>query len=450
MNGLVADDDGWEQVGKPQNKTKPTVKVGHENRRPPQHAKEFPALKIVNGTSANGRPRFKPAIDWVRESRQAGPVQGQASEHQDGTPPRSSIKNFCGICHLQCQSKATIVVHVKEFGHEHYCNLCTRVFVDRNGLRNHVENSAGHEHVCNLCLSAFLDVNGLRNHLQNANNHRFACAICLVGFKSQQDLVQHHATAAKHILCRTCHRKFPNQKERDEHWKKTNKHKHCLMPGCEYDSSNIRLLNKHLRESHHMCSGCEKLFQSQTKLHAHLGTCLASKERDSGLDAAPMLLSTPMGPPPHGMSVHPPQQPLPQVPCSYSCWLCERAMPNASGLIKHLESGNCKMFPDPAVLMTFLGKWWYSVLYMDIGIHVQIRTERVVVKELIKWGQEGIFFPFVCRGEDCGQVFGTLSALAAHIESQACPWEIWKLGLDKMKRDLELKMALDGSIKLPS
>lgn len=118
-----------------------------------------------------------------------------------------------------------IQAHVKAQSttHANYCNLCKRVFVDRNGLRNHVENAQGHEVFCNLCLSAFLNNWALQNHFENnySAGHQFVCLACLLGFKTNLELEKHLRTDEKHVWCTTCHRKFPNQTERDAHWQTT-------------------------------------------------------------------------------------------------------------------------------------------------------------------------------------------------------------------------------------
>jgi hypothetical protein len=52
-------------------------------------------------------------------------------------------ENWCGACALKLPNKAALLNHIKQSpaDHKHYCNLCKRVFKDRNGLKNHLENS---------------------------------------------------------------------------------------------------------------------------------------------------------------------------------------------------------------------------------------------------------------------------------------------------------------------
>jgi len=145
-----------------------------------------------------------------------------AASSSDKTP--DPYENWCGVCSKKLSTKAALLAHIKQSpDHEHYCNLCKRVFKDRNGLKNHVDNSVGHETFCNLCLSAFRDEWGLKNHFENNYHvgHEFVCLTCLLGFRSSSSLERHLQTAEKHTWCTTCHHRFRNQNERDEHWQKT-------------------------------------------------------------------------------------------------------------------------------------------------------------------------------------------------------------------------------------
>lgn len=200
-------------------------------------------------------------------------------------------ENWCGVCSLKFTGKTALLSHIKQMpDHQHYCNLCKRVFKDRNGLKNHVENSLGHEVFCNLCLSAFKDAWGLKNHFENNYQvgHEFVCLTCLLGFRSRMELERHLQTAAKHTWCGSCHRRFRNQIERDEHWQRTMskyaicaqdlanfpaEHKHCLEAGCDFDGLDVAALSEHHRRDHPQCVGCKRILPSTTKLNLHYETC---------------------------------------------------------------------------------------------------------------------------------------------------------------------------------
>jgi hypothetical protein len=106
-------------------------------------------------------------------------------------------------------------------------------------------------------------------------------------------------------------------------------------------------------------------------------------------------------------------------------------------LINHLESGRCPSLHEPARLVLCLGKWWYSPLYMDLEFHAQIRTGRYDPRELQAWIDQGVLQPFVCRGEGCEKKFGLMSSLVLHCESRACGWDIARLNMPGLEKEVK-------------
>jgi hypothetical protein len=104
-------------------------------------------------------------------------------------------------------------------------------------------------------------------------------------------------------------------------------------------------------------------------------------------------------------------------------------------VIKHLETGKCHQLPDAATLHRVLGKWWYSVLYMDINIHASVRLGRVDMKEMAEWIKGGNLHPFICRAEGCGEKFGRFSSLVFHVENADCQWDVKRLRLDMLEKE---------------
>lgn len=109
-----------------------------------------------------------------------------------------------------------------------------------------------------------------------------------------------------------------------------------------------------------------------------------------------------------------------------------------SSLINHLESSRCPNLPEPSLMMLCLGKWWYSVLYMDISIHAQLRTGRASPKEVHQWMQDGVLQPFICRAEGCQKTFGHLSSLILHCESHACGWDVPRLNMPGLEEEVRM------------
>jgi len=124
------------------------------------------------------------------------------------------------------------------------------------------------------------------------------------------------------------------------------------------------------------------------------------------------------------------------------CWGCHAPMRTYSSLINHLESGKCLYLTQPMCIMRCLGKWWYSPLYMDIDLHVQLRTGRINLDEMQQWVKGGVLQPFICRAEGCGKTFGHLSSLVLHCESLACGWDVARLNMPGL--EAEMKMSCLG------
>lgn len=105
-------------------------------------------------------------------------------------------------------------------------------------------------------------------------------------------------------------------------------------------------------------------------------------------------------------------------------------------VITHLETGECFRLPDAAThLLRVLGKWWYSVLYMEISEHVQIRQGRADMKVMGDFIEAGTLKPFICRAEGCGEKFGRLNLLIDHVERGTCKWTLETLRLDQLEHE---------------
>lgn len=130
----------------------------------------------------------------------------------------------------------------------------------------------------------------------------------------------------------------------------------------------------------------------------------------------------------------------------FACWACDLPMRTQSSLINHLESGKCTVFTDPTVLALTLGKWWYSPLYMDLDVHAQIRTGRIDMNEMMKWVTAGDIHPYICRADTCGKTFAHLSSLVLHVESQACGWDVERLGLGMLQKEIMGGLRRDSAM----
>ncbi|OAL54640.1 hypothetical protein IQ07DRAFT_500119 [Pyrenochaeta sp. DS3sAY3a] len=345
-------------------------------------------------------------------------------------------ENWCGICFVKFGSKASLQAHIKQSPakHQHYCNLCKRVFKDQNGIKNHVENSKGHEVSCNVCFSAFIDKWALKCHFDThpSGGHQFACFTCLLGFRSQGQLEWHLRSAPAHIHCGPCDRWFHTNKQRDDHWKMTKLHRHCLLPGCTFDARDEVELDGHLERDHYQCKICKDIMPSQTRLTAHEKACEnVSRLCTQSVQLNELLTLSKCLPP--------------QTSSGFICWGCSLPANTISALLAHLESGRCSELRESSLIMHCLGKWWYSPLFMCVEMHAQLRTDRLSLQELRQlqeWMEEGAFLPFICRNEGCMKMFSHLSEVAKHWEAGECEWGLSRLNVEGLKEELKNVFAM--------
>ncbi|KAF2645317.1 hypothetical protein P280DRAFT_441671 [Massarina eburnea CBS 473.64] len=443
----VDKDDGesWEEVGRGGAKKTKQLKT--------------PAIR-------NDHPKPLPAIvSWQNKNRE---LSGSSQGTSPSAPlPTNQYGNYCGVCHYQFRSKASLLAHIKQHAktHANFCNLCRRVFVDRNGLKNHLDNSQDHEIFCNLCLSAFKNEWALKDHFMNnyAVGHGYVCLTCLLGFKTQYELRCHLQLSWNHVKCDTCDRVFRNQDERDDHWVTTTRHKHCLQPGCDFDAPTQTELETHLENDHFQCEGCRRIFPSQTKLALHLQACTRKHdvpcpdcgklyggqvklaehmEKCFGCTECTFRTDTEEKLKEH-IIIHTPDGTL------HPCWACNKKLRNPVRLVAHLE--NCSSIP-PTFLLTVLGKWYYSVLYMDTDLHAQIRRNEVNfdIGLVATWAAKGIISPFICRAKSCKDkenLFSRFSGLARHVESEECEWNLEEhLKLKQLKEQFDVARSRADSV----
>ena len=84
---------------------------------------------------------------------------------------------------------------------------------------------------------------------------------------------------------------------------------------------------------------------------------------------------------------------------------------------------------------------------MEVDLHVQIRSKRIDLKELVNWMNEGLLHPFICRAPGCGKTFSKFSALALHVEGQDCEWDAERLKLDLVEAEFHRMFPRKGGME---
>lgn len=180
-----------------------------------------------------------------------------------------------------------------------YCKVCHRIFAAAESLKQHCD--ALHTNTCRTCGKNFDYAEVLRQH-QIANEHCY-CKQCKITFEDEESMKQ-HKRSRNHLV---------NPGTQDQHKKSSENTPefHC----CDCDRSFIseQALEQHShtkvkKTKSHPCPKCKRVFKSQGALENHLSS-LAHK-------------------------------PLSDIKCVASSG-CKARFSSPSGLVQHLESGNC-------------------------------------------------------------------------------------------------------------
>ncbi len=92
--------------------------------------------------------------------------------------------------------KRHMIYHTKDRLYTCTKDSCTKTFVDKNGLQQHLKTHGQTRHACSNCPKTFSSSTNLRKHANiahNPNHQRFACdhVSCSVSFKRSDDLLKH-------------------------------------------------------------------------------------------------------------------------------------------------------------------------------------------------------------------------------------------------------------------
>lgn len=181
------------------------------------------------------------------------------------------------------------------------CKICNKTFSRIANLSRHLNNKHGKENVlprCNLCSRVFNDKNHLANHMcQNSNQQEFKCNICQKLFLRECYLIRHlksHPATETYKKCEVCFKQFAGNLSFQHHYAKhltsmnTNNY-NC--PVCKKSFLSMFLLNYHLKIKHRLviqselstedyltkkevqkisCSFCSKKFTYKSHFENHM------------------------------------------------------------------------------------------------------------------------------------------------------------------------------------
>ncbi|MCO5569225.1 hypothetical protein L7F22_022936 [Adiantum nelumboides] len=255
---------------------------------------------------------------------------------------------------------------------EFYCDKCERSFVSEQALQAHLTHSSRHHFYCDKCERRFVSEQALQAHLTHSSRHHvyngddeFYCDNCQRSFVSEQALQAHLTYSSYHHYCADCERDFTSNNDLRHHLaSKRHQAPFIFCPRCKAGFVSASALTKHIE----MCRRCFNISNQQI-LHG-----VRQLEVRCGV---PNFLTTPLtaGSAQDGDDDSCNELTVYATEASYNgscyvCPICDRGFQRLMSLNQHLNSNT----HEPS--------------------------------------------EFRCR--KCCKIFIELSALIAHVESEAC------------------------------
>ncbi|KAL2859090.1 hypothetical protein BJX68DRAFT_145900 [Aspergillus pseudodeflectus] len=219
-----------------------------------------------------------------------------------------------------------------------------------------------------------------RSYLEYHDGWYF-CTLCQRWFNSETAYYSHCRYTSHHEWCERCSRVFRTTAAKEAHLESSSSHNICYRCADEEpDFDTYAELKRHLQESHHYCPPCEAYFRSAAALQQHdvLEHFLCIECGDFFDNANNLRMHK---------QTHDPR--------NFVCYgyNCDRMFKSFSGMLIHLESGNCDSGATKHDIGEIARDFYDSSEYMDMNDDDT---------------------PYFCPS--CESFFGKLSALYQHVE----------------------------------
>uniref|UniRef100_A0A182IQ62 Uncharacterized protein n=1 Tax=Anopheles atroparvus TaxID=41427 RepID=A0A182IQ62_ANOAO len=171
----------------------------------------------------------------------------------------SNEKNYaCDICSKSFKYNVQLRLHMRIHTGErpHKCEICNRGFSQLSNLRSHRKtHSKVKPYKCHLCLKSFTVLDNLTAHSAKCLKDKFRCSLCSKSFAKEGNLLSHlqshsEGVVEKMFKCEMCPKSFKNK----EDWKR-----------------HVRV---HTGEKPYTCDICSKGFAQKANLLSHQKTHL--------------------------------------------------------------------------------------------------------------------------------------------------------------------------------
>ncbi|XP_018561356.1 PR domain zinc finger protein 15-like [Anoplophora glabripennis] len=109
---------------------------------------------------------------------------------------KENEKIVCEVCNVTLTSRKSYLKHVKMHdGSFHSCDICKKVFVRSDGLREHkiqVHSAGNQVETCEICKKTMKSKKLLKTHMEtHSANKLHKCEICQASFKQRYNLTKH-------------------------------------------------------------------------------------------------------------------------------------------------------------------------------------------------------------------------------------------------------------------